>query len=1353
MRRLVHFFRRMQSGTAVVLSLLMVVSLLFPMGASVANAATNEGVTGGGITLTGFDPLKGTSANPHINYESRITLNGTYGSGTVGENLRLKIITNNGQTVEDLSSIKPVITSATFSFSFKDINLKPGMNQIAFYETTGSVTKDLLSFYVQYNNTPVLSELEVNGVALLSDPTVIRVPSSNKLVLSFSGKAINADSVKVVNRTTNQTFLDDVSQSGSFSVDVDAQLGFNMFDISAYNSSREVGLKQRSIVVTLTGGTQGAADQFYNVDLTGVSAAPFSLVPLQTPTLVGQAAPPASFTVTGKALFYAPSTIELFRKVDTSDLDPSDGIDTLADPATLILRDTTTGLPVAAGTHIPNFKADLSGDFKQYDISASIPFNSWVDGRTYELEFTYPYVEATTVSGVLTKTDKTASVASYKYSFTYMDPNSARIISVTNQDENKPIVLGTTVNPIRVSPLKLTIDGANIDTFEVYYNDSPTKLNIGTDYTFTPSAPPYTLSLIKLPPGETKVTLVGKDTTAPVSPDAKVDFVIKPEIAPFLALSYVDGTRKFIDNSLQITDIAQVKDLDVQVYNYTWTNDGDITDSDGDKVKLNGIEIAQAAPTPGYHTRVSAGTLTAALQPGSNTLTFEFDNVPDAVFTYTIFYNKDKIPGVENIKLKVEQNKTDIELTKKSTDSAYSTNAFFLSEFSFDVKDATSVEVLKDGKTIASYKYTDTDGNGSLDKWVFQDAVVDKARDDAAKGITDLEDVFNKRNFPNPPASATTKDNSFQATMTSRQYGTELLDELEDLNLNEADLEARLKLFPLTLGKGNDTTYEIVASDGGVVTRQKVTVSQETHSWTVLSPTKLENAPYATVNTNSVPIKIFAENATKVTFGKIEAVAHNTDKPDFEYDEKLGKSIPQSYYVFEANVPLKPGLNTVKFSVIVGNQTYNDEVRIYNVNSSVSGAESRDTFGKKTTFSVFEKALELKFPAGTVLLAPSNNREGNEINIPQTDIFTDVSLYFGIADRTNGRINLEDDGLEDDMQDLLRINSDFNYASPLYYIDAGNAKPGSTDDDRAPGGRDPYFDGEVNGVEMEPFIDRWEDNLVPSKQGTVTIKYDSSIVNAANNILTVFYNNGDEWKNLGGVVNTGKKTITVPFKGFGYYIVMKTRESFSDVIKHPFARDSIETLYAKGIMNEAPGSGFGTELKINRGEFATMIVKALDLPINAGPYRDNNEDDPSEPTFRDVRPSDDDWDYEYKYIETAARAGIIRGKDTGAFYPEDSVTREEASVMIARALNLKLGTPEAAKLALGKMYTDAQLMDHYAAASVLAVSKAKIMNGEVNDPTAKKPTYRFNPKGDLTRAEMAVITLRIMVQLKKLPKQ
>lgn len=1325
--------RKMRSRLAAFLSLVMLIAVLFPLGAQPVSAAA-EGTTGGGLALKGFPSGVGTSTNPYVYYEPTISISGTYGSTIAGENLRLRIVTNNGETIEDLSSTKPAVDPSTFSFTFNDVDLKPGTNRIDFYEmsNTGDVTKDLLSFYVQYNNTPVLSDLEVNDVDLITDPTVIRINSSNNLDVTLTGRAVNADSIKVTNKTTGEVFTDDVGSTGVFSVDVDVILGLNTFDIVAYNSTREVALKQRSIVVTLSGGNQGDADQFYGVKLAS-GATTFELQPNQTPVLANTL---GAFDVTGTALFYAPSTIELFKQLD------SNGalIDKIAD--TMILRDLSDAT-VPAVTAQPQYanKKTLSGDFVQYDVSVSnmpVPTGGWKDGHIYELSLTYYYVESTTANGNTTKSSKgPVTVKNYTYKFKYMDPASARITGITNKSEQKPITLGDVVNPIRVSPLQLTIEGANINTVEVTYNDSQI-MQAGTDYTFVQDyGTTGTLTLITLPPGETKVKVVGRSGTT----SDQAEFIIKPEIAPFVSLSYMDGgQRKFLDTSWQITDTAQIRDLDMKVTNYTWTG--------SDKVTLNNQPISTIAnPLPGYARRIESSELQGKLNKGSNTLKIELAKVPNAVFTYTIYLSDDKLPKVENITLKVEQNKEDVTLVKKSGSSSYETTAFFLSEFSFKAEEATEVKVLKDGNIIASYVYTSG-------QWVYQDSEVDKAKDNAANGNSDLEDVFEDRNFPKDLSNPTEKNKTFTANMTSRQYGDELLDELEDMNLEKDDLEARLKLFPLTLAKGGTTNYEIIVSDGNVASRYKISISQKTSSWTVLSPTKLDNAPYAMVNTNAVPIRIFAENATKVQFGKIEAIAYNTDKPDFEYDEKLGKSLPKTYYVFEATVPLKPGLNKIKYNVVVGSETYTDEIQIYNVNSTVSGAESIDTFGKKLSFSVFDKALELKFPAGTVLLSPAHERQGNDVKIPSTDIFTDVPIYFGIADRTNGRVNLDDSGIRSDMERILELESEFNYASPLYYIDAGNARPGRVDEDRQPGGRDPYFEGEVNGKKMDPFVDRWEYNLVPSKQGTLTLKYDPSIVNAAGTTVTVFYNNGDGWTNIGGVVDTGKKAITVPFEGFGYYMVMKTRESFSDVIHHEFARDAIETLYAKGIMNDAPGAGFGTELKISRGEFTTMIVKALDLPINAGPYRGNDEDDPLSPTFRDVRPSGDiEWKYQYKYIETAARAGIVRGKDTNAFFPDDPLTREEAAIIIARALNMKLtGSQEAAQANLAKMFTDAKDVGYYAANSVLAVAKAKLMNGEVNDPTAKKPTYSFKPKNDLTRAEMAVITIRILQQLKKLPK-
>src|SRR5690606_32168010 len=151
------------------------------------------------------------------------------------------------------------------------------------------------------------------------------------------------------------------------------------------------------------------------------------------------------------------------------------------------------------------------------------------------------------------------------------------------------------------------------------------------------------------------------------------------------------------------------------------------------------------------------------------------------------------------------------------------------------------------------------------------------------------------------------------------------------------------------------------------------------------------------------------------------------------------------------------------------------------------------------------------------------------------------------------------------------------------------------------------------------------------------------------------------WQNIGGTVNTGKKTITASFDGFGYYAVMSLRYGFEDVTGHPYARNYLNTMFTKGIMQARSSGNFGVYEIITRGEFATMIVTILDLPLN---YDTQNQ----LLTFNDVPNYSVNgalWDY--RHIATAARAGIISGLAPRIFNPGGNLTREQAAVIIARA--------------------------------------------------------------------------------------
>lgn len=1266
------------------------------------------------ITITGFAGKGTTPYTPVLYGESKITIAGTLGGGVVGSNLRLKLITNNGQTVQDLNNTAPQVNGSTFTFS--DIALQPGLNQISFYERVGNITKEHIQFYVQYNNTPLISDLKIDDTPLAessSQVTYVTVPSANRLTLNMGGNAKNADMVEIKNVTINDAVTAEVSRTGAFGANVPSRLGENTLEIRAFNSNKEVGVITRKIIVS-TNDT-GSADQFYQAKIGTVDLLPDNTVKYAAPATADKNTNPVN--ITGKALI---------RYVDITGTQQFDRFKMTFTEVGNTANTWSIDSSASGGITVTKIGSPQA-NFTEFDITAAtIAAGTLEHGKSYKVALSYQYMTKGS-GGLLDSPSGYIDVNNYVYQFTYEDSNKPRFTSVVNSVTNLPLSSGT--NTIVTSPLELKFatvnfdmdtnnDGTNDgDYITATYNSS--ALTKGTDYTLSSlAATSFNLQLNKLPAGVGTLTVTYNDGTNSVS----VTYTLNIQITPYVQLTYVDATGqvKTFEDGYQIKSDSDIRNLDGKVYNY-------VLNSSNIEATLNGNPITVSSVVYADGTfKINKTALN--YQKGSNSLKVTLTDEPKVTFTYNVTYNTSKTPLIEDVKLEVSQNDKDVEVTKKAAEPAYKTGSLYLSEFSFTVKDASRVYIEKNGKRISDYRYDSGDWDLETSHQDYQTAYQEAVIDD------DLKTYFEDNNFEGKSKTL------FESKMSSSQYGR-LVEEIQQ-NITDLDLqEQKLALFPMTLRKSGRTTYTIVAEDdNGTIVRYDVQIDQESNSWTVLSPVKeKETDPYVIVNSNSVPVKIFAENASKVLFGKTEATVTNTTKRDFYYDSDLGKTIPETFYVFTTTVPLKKGLNTIKYTVQVGSSSYNDEIKIYNANSSVNGAEYRDTLGKKLSFSVFEKALELKFPTGTVLLSPSDEQASDEIRNPGADIFVDIPLYFGIADRTTGAVTIDDD----DLESRLTLESNFNYASPLYYIDAGDIS--------APFGRDPYYE---EGSDVETFENRYADNLEPSKAGTLSIKYDPSIVNAANNILTVYYHDGDEWNNIGGVVNTGKKVVTVPFEGFGFYMVMKTRESYDDVVRHDYAREDMETLYAKGIMPAYSGSTFGANRDMTRGEFATMLVKALDLPINAGPYRDSNQRDPLEPTFSDVRPSRDTWDYEYKYIETAARAGIVRGSEPGYFRPDEPLTREEAAIMIARALNLKLtGSPEAAKANLTKMFTDGKDVNYYATTSVLAVTKAKLMNGEPNDPTAAKPTYRFLPENNLTRAEMAVITVRVMVQLKKLPKQ
>ncbi|WP_166243591.1 S-layer homology domain-containing protein [Paenibacillus turpanensis] len=561
-------------------------------------------------------------------------------------------------------------------------------------------------------------------------------------------------------------------------------------------------------------------------------------------------------------------------------------------------------------------------------------------------------------------------------------------------------------------------------------------------------------------------------------------------------------------------------------------------------------------------------------------------------------------------------------------------------------------------------------------------------------------------------------------------------------------------------GKGQSYFEFTITNNSGITVQKTITIAKEPLPYKVLSPKLVKNSEgkeHVSINSNFLEIFLVADGATSVLFGKEEVL------PKVDKGGTITGEVDKEYFYYVLK-EVKAGTSTVKFTVMRGTEKTNGSFTIYNANASIEGASLLMPIN--STMKVFNSFATIKFPKNTQLMR-------NDPTAPEKYYTTDRQIYFGLANVTDGRVNKVSDSssvADGNATFWLREESGrFRAASPhMLWVDAGSIEQDVYKDpdlsklkEALSGmGGDPYNLNPGNGTAVKFYTRNSTSDLknlvVPSKRGELTLQYDPSIRSEAWKYVTVMqfgvYETADGystlgWRNIGGVVDQKKNTITVPIDSFGYYVPMYMFDSFDDVISHDFARNDLDILYSKGIMKNKVQGLFVPNDPISRGEFATVLVKAFDIPLN---YEGTG-------SFIDVfrYNSSTGSMYDYKYIETAARAGIVRGNAGGRFSPNSTITREEAGVMIARAAELKLSTSETkTQQALQKQFTDATDIEFYARPSIEAIVKAGFITGRENvlQQGDEKKTYRFDPKENITRAETAVIMIRVMKSQKKIPK-
>ena len=173
---------------------------------------------------------------------------------------------------------------------------------------------------------------------------------------------------------------------------------------------------------------------------------------------------------------------------------------------------------------------------------------------------------------------------------------------------------------------------------------------------------------------------------------------------------------------------------------------------------------------------------------------------------------------------------------------------------------------------------------------------------------------------------------------------------------------------------------------------------------------------------------------------------------------------------------------------------------------------------------------------------------------------------------------------------------------------------------------------------------------------------------------------------------------------------------FTDVKENHWANSDISFLAEKKILNGMPDGSFAPDKSITRAEYVKILCSAFSF---------DGEDEAK--AFSDVDANE--WFYEF--VEKASKSGIITG-DGDSFKPYESITRQDAAVMLYRALT-KLGVTFAES---ENNLSDAEKIAPYAQEAVNALCTKNIIKG-FDDGS-------FMPEENITRAQTAAIIARVL---------
>lgn len=192
------------------------------------------------------------------------------------------------------------------------------------------------------------------------------------------------------------------------------------------------------------------------------------------------------------------------------------------------------------------------------------------------------------------------------------------------------------------------------------------------------------------------------------------------------------------------------------------------------------------------------------------------------------------------------------------------------------------------------------------------------------------------------------------------------------------------------------------------------------------------------------------------------------------------------------------------------------------------------------------------------------------------------------------------------------------------------------------------------------------------------------------------------------------------------YAVAFVQKTFSDIAALDWAKNQIEFLASKGIINGISDKAFAPRQSVTRADFLVLLVRTLEVDVSKGAGSE----------FADVKESD----YYHDAVRIARGLGITEGVGNNMFLPHEPITREDMIVLTERTLRLvKQMTTDSNEEQLSQFKDHAKIAD-YAVKSVAAMVKMGLVQGAGD---------MIDPKGTTNRAQAAVLMYNIYTNLYK----